>query len=394
MLAVVALSTCFACSGGGEGTASSCAALATCCASLDGPAAQACNSYVEASVTEACAADLLTLQQADDCTAVADGPSGPASSPSAVCSLYVNCMGIVEPSGQAAILAAYGPSGSCWQTSATAAECGTACAAGLATEREDSAHDRSCPLCQSDLDCSGAAPVCDGNSCVCISTGQSCTSGTSCCTGYCPANGACGCPDEQTVCGTRCVDMQTDAFNCGGCGTTCAQGTACAGGVCSCPIAGESVCDTGCVDLRSDSNNCGSCDMTCDTSCSGGICTCPTDYATMCDGQCVDLQSDTDNCGACGVECSGSASGCTSGQCTTIITAMEVNTETCASSCAGLGAGFACATATFEYYQNGDFCAETNPATCGDTGDGAPAVPAACDPSAESGFLTCSCTHS
>jgi Regulator of chromosome condensation (RCC1) repeat len=43
---------------------------------------------------------------------------------------------------------------------------------------------------------------------------------------------ACSCSDSKTGCGGSCVDLRTDAANCGACGYSCAYGAACAAGQC------------------------------------------------------------------------------------------------------------------------------------------------------------------
>jgi len=78
------------------------------------------------------------------------------------------------------------------------------------------------------------------------------------------------CPTGQTLCGTTCVNLQTDPNDCAACGHVCAAPTggaaACSGGACagSCP-AGNTLCGAGvdgggsCVDLQTDPNHCGAC---------------------------------------------------------------------------------------------------------------------------------------
>jgi len=41
-----------------------------------------------------------------------------------------------------------------------------------------------------------------------------------------------GCPEGQTLCGSACVDLQTDASNCGSCGHVCGGSSFCASGTC------------------------------------------------------------------------------------------------------------------------------------------------------------------
>jgi len=76
---------------------------------------------------------------------------------------------------------------------------------------------------------------------------------------------------------------------------------------------GLSICGTGCVDTQTNNANCGACGNACPAmrSCQAGKCTCPTGY-TDCSGECVNTQIDVQNCGGCGKPCSGI---CTAGAC-------------------------------------------------------------------------------
>ena len=112
------------------------------------------------------------------------------------------------------------------------------------------------------------------------------------------------CPTGQTLCGSTCVDLTSDANHCGSCGNTCPPGKVCIGGVCSCP-AGFVNCGGVCVDLNTDVNHCGACGNACPTGkvCIGGICsTCPGG-SVDCNGTCIDLNTDANHCGACGNAC-------------------------------------------------------------------------------------------
>jgi hypothetical protein len=98
-------------------------------------------------------------------------------------------------------------------------------------------------------------------------------------------NGTCviTCDTDFTLCGSECVDTQTDARHCSRCGTVCPfppNGSA----VClneRCAINCESPliqCGNECVDRRSDPNNCGVCGYRCPAgpcqtaTCSAGMC--------------------------------------------------------------------------------------------------------------------------
>jgi hypothetical protein len=98
-------------------------------------------------------------------------------------------------------------------------------------------------------------------------------------------NGTCviTCDTGFTLCGSECVDAETDVTHCGACGTVCPfppNGSA----VClneRCAINCESPliqCGNECVDRRSDPNNCGVCGYRCPAgpcqtaTCSAGMC--------------------------------------------------------------------------------------------------------------------------
>jgi len=134
--------------------------------------------------------------------------------------------------------------------------------------------------------CKTGTACADLSSSRCATAAVACTQGqvacgTMCCpTGTACVNGVCGCATGTTDCGGRCVDLQTDSFNCGGCGIRCSSGQTC--------------CSGHCVDTQIDSTNCGSCGQVCSTpsggaaTCVGGICgsTCP-DGTIKCPGVCA-----------------------------------------------------------------------------------------------------------
>jgi hypothetical protein len=79
------------------------------------------------------------------------------------------------------------------------------------------------------------------------------------------------CTGGTTLCGASCVDLNTDAANCGVCGTACTGPYSCESGICTCP-AGYEDCGDVCADLDIDVDNCGSCGNPCNGVCSGGAC--------------------------------------------------------------------------------------------------------------------------
>ena len=121
--------------------------------------------------------------------------------------------------------------------------------------------------------------------------------------GAAPARQACAAAG-LTDCGTGCVDLWSDPFNCGGCGIACESGV-CEGGTCfavnvdiGCVLPTVD-CGFGCVDLWSDPFNCGGCGIACESGvCEGGTCfAVSVDIGCVlptvdCGFGCVDLWSD------------------------------------------------------------------------------------------------------
>ncbi len=155
------------------------------------------------------------------------------------------------------------------------------------------------PGCASDADCPGGR--CDGGTCV--------------------VAGSCG---NRTDCGGSCVDVLTDAANCGACGEACPGGVSCHDGAC-CPSETPSVCADACVDTASSAAHCGRCGHACaeGEACVDGTC-CPAGQV-LCDGSCRDLASDPFACGSCDVRCPVGAA-CEAGSCGACPEAGEVAT--------------------------------------------------------------------
>lgn len=173
------------------------------------------------------------------------------------------------------------------------------------------------------------------------------------------------CAGNRRMCGAACVDMDTDARNCGACGHDCTslphvRGTvACLGGHCQLAAAcadGFAHCttreDDGCEADITTPSRCGACGVTCmeptprcqvvtagpsmdggvdagaDASVDGGsdaggasaryVCTSGCEPLARCGGACVDTQTSLVHCGACGTACPAVLNGspaCTTGSC-------------------------------------------------------------------------------
>jgi hypothetical protein len=95
-----------------------------------------------------------------------------------------------------------------------------------------------------------------GEQCFACQSGQHCCGRHCCDQGHACCDPGC-CAPGLVCCGGACIDVQTDARNCGACGNACAPGLACCDGTC---------CDHAC---------CG--DTCCDPgeSCCGGVCVSP-----------------------------------------------------------------------------------------------------------------------
>src|SRR4051794_4264193 len=109
----------------------------------------------------------------------------------------------------------------------------------------------------------------------CRPLGRECRRDSQCCSRNCVRRGddkVCGCPEGQTRCKARCVNLKTNENHCGSCSKRCAEGQECMKGVCggeACegefltPVGGgDPICACG-----------GSCAASCDECPSGTICT-------------------------------------------------------------------------------------------------------------------------
>ena len=145
------------------------------------------------------------------------------------------------------------------------------------------------------------------------------------------------CASTQTCCGGRCVNLKRSERHCGSCSNHCAEGEECMDGVCQggCP-SGTTPCGTGTS-------------VTCcaeGQECVGGTCaaSCPPDTKLCNNGQCANCCDNAD--------CSGCAT-CQSGTCACPSGTVFVN-GACARSCTG---GASCPTGFCYGTDQGPFCA-------------------------------------
>jgi hypothetical protein len=151
-----------------------------------------------------------------------DGGGAAAQMQPPICADYLACATAVTPAGAAELLAAYGPTGTCWSTTAqVAADCTNACKSGLLSLR--GTRNAACG-CKRDDECSGATPACDLASGQCVA----CNADAQCSKGVC---------DTATH---QCVACTSDAqcsFGLPRCSSNscvqCVAGSDCPSGVCT-----------------------------------------------------------------------------------------------------------------------------------------------------------------
>jgi hypothetical protein len=127
----------------------------------------------------------------------------------------------------------------------------------------------------------------------CRRLGRECRRDSQCCSRNCIRRGddkVCGCPEGQTRCNDRCVNLQRNENHCGRCFNRCQTDQTCVGGVC-CPDA--QVCDTGptlaCCAVGEQCGEDGVCGPACVSD--GGAC---AGDADCCNGFC-----NSNICGSC-----------------------------------------------------------------------------------------------
>jgi len=148
---------------------------------------------------------------------------------------------------------------------------------------------------------------------------QTCTRHGQCCSGTCQlGNGfsvrernRCACDGGTTLCGTSCVDTDSDRKHCGACGRRCPIGVPCVDGDCCVPTGGEG-CRTS-ADCCNPAQTCN--DGICECPSLEGICSdwdeCRQDYIgcgddlECCWGEgCFDTSTDPYHCRNCWTDCS------------------------------------------------------------------------------------------
>jgi endoglucanase len=161
--------------------------------------------------------------------------------------------------------------------------------------------------------CSGTCVNLSTDALNCGACGKACTAGQVC-------SGTCMCQAGLMACPSGCANIAADGANCGACGMACPAATPfCSSSACvaTCP-ADKAQCGTGCVDpatFQTDALNCGMCGNKCAAgqACMGGVCSCPVGQ-TACGGACVDLNTDVNHCGSCEKACAMGAT-CATGMC-------------------------------------------------------------------------------
>lgn len=135
------------------------------------------------------------------------------------------------------------------------------------------------------------------------------------------------CSSGLTSCSGKCVNLQTDASNCGSCGTACNIGISCSNGVCTSSSTGTC---TGtvpensilCLNSKSTGLSADKAISLVTTVCSAPAVdceyVCKNNYLN-CNNKCVNTQTDSSNCGACSTACK-TGEACSAGKCTVTAT--------------------------------------------------------------------------
>ncbi len=83
------------------------------------------------------------------------------------------------------------------------------------------------------------------------------------------------CPEGESPCGSKCIDLSITDSDCGACGNVCGKAQHCAGGACvdGC-AAGKTLCGDTCVNLQFSLGHCGACDSPCGATqyCANAMC--------------------------------------------------------------------------------------------------------------------------
>lgn len=163
----------------------------------------------------------------------------------------------------------------------------------------------------------------------CGACGVACAAGEVCDLGGCALN----CAGGSTKCGNACVDVQNDPAHCGNCDTTCAAGEVCDNGTCALVCSGGSTqCGASCVNTQNDPNHCGACNNLCAFGevCNQGTCGLVCTGGTVkCGSSCANVATDAANCGSCFNTC-GPAQVCSNGVCSLV---CGGGTTKCGGSC-------------------------------------------------------------
>jgi hypothetical protein len=160
--------------------------------------------------------------------------------------------------------------------------CGNVCQPGPLEDA--TCFDGSCVyLCaEGAVRCSGTCTFLEWDPDNCGACGNACPEAAPYCT-----QGVCSpCKPGLVLCGDSCVDLGSNPNNCGACGQICAAGEVCAGGACCNPTISDCFgssdpcvfplvdCGGVCVNILSDASNCGACGNVCTNGffCSSGAC--------------------------------------------------------------------------------------------------------------------------